>query len=108
MGEMPETVKVAVVQASPVLFDREATLKKTCDLIGDISAKGVDLILFPEAFIPAYPRGSVLGPSSAAEVRRDVVPSNATGPMPSKSRDLPPRFWARRPVKPASIWRSGS
>ncbi len=70
MGEMPETVKVAVVQASPVLFDREATLKKTRDLIRDISAKGVDLILFPEAFIPAYPRGlgfgAVIGSRSAA------------------------------------------
>jgi hypothetical protein len=33
MGKPPETVKVAVVQASPVLFDREATLNKTCDLI---------------------------------------------------------------------------
>jgi len=70
MVETPKTVKVAVVQASPVLFDREATLKKTCDLIRNISAKGVDLILFPEAFIPAYPRGlgfgAVIGSRSAA------------------------------------------
>jgi nitrilase len=70
MGETPKTVKVAVVQASPVLFDREATLKKTCDLIRDISGKGVNLILFPEAFIPAYPRGlgfgAVIGSRSAA------------------------------------------
>jgi nitrilase len=70
MEETPKTVKVSVVQASPVLFDREATLKKTCDLIRNISAKGVDLILFPEAFIPAYPRGlgfgAVIGSRSAA------------------------------------------
>jgi len=70
MGKTPKTVKVAVVQASPVLFDREATLKKTRDLIRNISAKGVDLILFPEAFIPAYPRGlgfgAVIGSRSAA------------------------------------------
>ena len=70
MGEIFQTVKVAVVQAGPVLFDREAAIEKTCDLIPDISAKGVDLILFPEAFIPAYPRGlgfgAVIGSRSAA------------------------------------------
>ena len=61
MGEIFQTVKVAVVQAGPVLFDREAAIEKTCDLIRDISVKGVDLILFPEAFIPAYPRGLGFG-----------------------------------------------
>lgn len=70
MGEISKTVKVAVVQASPALFDREAAILKTCDLIRDISTKGVDLILFPEAFIPAYPRGlgfgAVIGSRSAA------------------------------------------
>ncbi len=70
MGETLETVKAAVVQASPVLFDREATLEKTRGLIREISSRGVDLILFPEAFIPAYPRGlgfgAVIGSRSAA------------------------------------------
>ena len=73
MGDRLGTVKVAVVQASPVLFDREQTLQKTCGLIRDVSAKGVNLILFPEAFIPAYPRGlgfgAVIG-SRTAEGRR--------------------------------------
>ena len=73
MGDRLQTVKVAVVQASPILFDREGTLQKTCGLIRDVSAKGVDLILFPEAFIPAYPRGlgfgAVIG-SRSAEGRR--------------------------------------
>jgi nitrilase len=70
MGEIFKTVKVAVVQAGPALFDREIAIEKTCDLIRDISQKGVDLILFPEAFIPAYPRGlgfgAVIGSRSAA------------------------------------------
>ena len=73
MGDRLGTVKVAVVQASPVLFDREKTLQKTCGLIRDVSAKGVRLILFPEAFIPAYPRGlgfgTVIG-SRTAQGRR--------------------------------------
>ena len=55
------SVKVAVVQAAPVLFDREATLEKTVNLIGRAAEEGAQLVLFPEAFIPAYPRGLSFG-----------------------------------------------
>jgi nitrilase len=59
---MQETnIAVAVVQAAPVLFDREATVRKTCDLISEASSAGANLVLFPEAFIPAYPRGLIFG-----------------------------------------------
>lgn len=61
MGETFRKVKVAVVQASPVLFNREATLEKSCGLIREASGQGLDLILFPEAFVPAYPRGLSFG-----------------------------------------------
>ncbi len=54
-------VKVAVVQASPVMFDREATVEKTCRLVQEAASKGVKLALFPEAFIPAYPKGLSFG-----------------------------------------------
>jgi nitrilase len=54
-------VKVAVVQATPILFDREATLQKACRLIDEAAGQGARLILFPEAFIPAYPRGLGFG-----------------------------------------------
>src|SRR5512147_109033 len=60
MDTFPQ-VKVAVVQAAPVLFDREATLEKTCRLAAEAAAQGAQLILFPEAFIPAYPRGLSFG-----------------------------------------------
>jgi len=55
------TVKAAVVQAAPVLFDREASLEKACQLTAQAAAEGARLILFPEAFIPAYPRGLSFG-----------------------------------------------
>ena len=55
------SVKVAVVQAAPVLFDREATVDKVCGLIGEAAGKSSQLVLFPEAFIPAYPRGLSFG-----------------------------------------------
>ena len=65
-----QNFKVAVVQAAPVFFNREATIEKTCTLILEAAAQDAKLILFPEAFIPAYPRGlsfgTVVGNRSAA------------------------------------------
>ena len=61
MNDELQRFKVAVVQASPVLFNREATIEKTCRLILEAAEKDVKLILFPEAFIPAYPRGLSFG-----------------------------------------------
>ena len=58
---MNNNVKVAVVQAAPVLFDQQATTEKAVQLIADAAAQGAELILFPEAFIPAYPRGLGFG-----------------------------------------------
>jgi nitrilase len=54
-------VKAAVVQAAPVVMDREATVEKVLRLTQEAAAGGARLILFPEAFIPAYPRGLSFG-----------------------------------------------
>lgn len=53
--------RVAVVQAAPALFDRERTLAKVAALTAEAAARGAQLVLFPEAFIPAYPRGLSFG-----------------------------------------------
>ena len=60
IGKIP-SVKVAVVQAAPVLFNWEATVEKACRLTAETASQGAKLILFPEAFIPAYPRGLSFG-----------------------------------------------
>lgn len=52
---------VAVVQAASVLFDRDATIDKAIRLTADAAAGGARLILFPEAFVPAYPWGLRFG-----------------------------------------------
>jgi nitrilase len=73
MDDKHQKIKVAVVQASPVLFDREATIEKTCRLIHEAAEKDIKLLLFPEAFIPAYPRGLSFGAvvgSRSSEGRR--------------------------------------
>jgi nitrilase len=54
-------VKAAVVQAAPALFEREASIEKAFSLVLEAAAQGAQLILFPEAFIPAYPRGLSFG-----------------------------------------------
>ena len=52
---MNEPITVACVQVEPVLFDRAATIERIAELAVEASGKGARLILFPEAFIPAYP-----------------------------------------------------
>src|SRR5262245_51517039 len=51
----------AVVQSSPVVFDRDATLAKVRDLTRDAASTGAKLVVFPEAFISAYPKGLDFG-----------------------------------------------
>lgn len=46
---------VAAVQETPVLFDREATLRSAADTIHQIAKDGADLVVFPESFVPGYP-----------------------------------------------------
>jgi nitrilase len=55
------SVKVAVVQAAPVLFDREKTIQKATELVADAAGQGAKIVLLPEAFVPAYPRGLSFG-----------------------------------------------
>jgi nitrilase len=61
MEPRSDQVRVGVVQDAPVLFEREATVEKACRLVKEAAQAGAQLILFPEAFIPAYPRGLSFG-----------------------------------------------
>lgn len=61
MNNTEHTIRIAVVQAAPILMDREATTEKAVSLTLEAGEKGAKLVLFPEAFIPAYPRGLSFG-----------------------------------------------
>ena len=52
---MDAPVKVACVQAEPVVLDREATVDKLARLTAEAAGEGALLLVFPEAFIPVYP-----------------------------------------------------
>jgi nitrilase len=61
MNPIISPYRIAVVQAAPVLFDRQASVEKTCRLTAEAAGAGARLVLFPEAFIPCYPRGLSFG-----------------------------------------------
>jgi nitrilase len=48
-------VRVAAIQATPVVLDGEATVEKACGLLGEAAADGARLAVLPEAFVPLFP-----------------------------------------------------
>src|SRR5918992_5320475 len=50
-----ETIRVAAVQATPVILDAEASVEKAVRLIGEAAEEGVQLAVLPETFVPVYP-----------------------------------------------------
>jgi nitrilase len=50
-----DVVKVACVQAEPVVLDRDPTIEKLATLTAEAKDEGAALVVFPEAFVPAYP-----------------------------------------------------
>jgi predicted amidohydrolase len=49
------SVRVAAVQATPVILDAEATLDKAVGLLAAAAAEGVQLAVLPETFVSLYP-----------------------------------------------------
>ncbi len=61
MRALEDTCSIAVVQAAPVLFDKEKCTQKVLDLMETCAENGAKLIVFPELFIPGYPYGMTFG-----------------------------------------------
>ncbi len=57
------SVRAAVVQAAPVLFNAPKTIQKLVELSADAAKQGAELVVFPEAFIGGYPKGHDFGVS---------------------------------------------
>ncbi len=56
-------IRVAVVQAAPVMFDTQKSLQKVADFTADAAKQKAGLVVFPEAFIAGYPKGHDFGVS---------------------------------------------
>ena len=52
---MAQRVKVAAAHVAPVFLDARATVEKVCGIIHDAAASGVELLVFPESFVPGFP-----------------------------------------------------
>src|SRR4051812_47968320 len=50
-----ETVRVAALQATPVILDAEASVDKAIALLGRAADEGAQLAVLPEAFVSLYP-----------------------------------------------------
>ena len=68
--------KAAVIQAGSEVMDKERCVKKAIRLIAEAGANNAKIVAFPEAFIPAYPRGMSFGAkvgSRSDEGRKDFL-----------------------------------
>ena len=100
MNEPMNQTKIAVVQAAPVIMDGAASITKAITCLQEAAAAGAQLVLFPEAFVPAYPRGlgfGVLVGSRSDAGRRTwarylanaiEIPSAATDQLAAAAADL--------------------
>ncbi|MEX0693305.1 MAG: carbon-nitrogen hydrolase family protein [Rhodospirillales bacterium] len=52
---MVQLIKVAAAHVAPVFLDARATARKACAIIEDAGKDGVDLLVFPESFLPGFP-----------------------------------------------------
>ena len=77
--ETPNVFTAAVVQAAPVFFNKAQTVDKIQSLVTQASKEKASLILFPEVFIPGYPRGLIFG--------------TTVGGRTSEGREMFLRYW---------------
>ena len=99
MTKKENNVRVAVIQAASIFMDSEASTEKAVSLTMQAGEKGAKIVVFPEAFIPGYPRGFSFGTkvgSRAPEGRKDwlrywensiLVPSETTDRLGEAARD---------------------
>ena len=88
---MTTEVRVAVVQATPVVLDAEASVAKACDLIAEAGASGARLIALPEVFVALYPssawaHASARFGSAASELHRRLWANSLDVPGPLTER----------------------
>jgi len=60
---MANTIKVAAAQIRPVLFSLEGSVQRVLSAMEEAADQGVELIVFPETFLPYYPYFSFVEPA---------------------------------------------
>jgi predicted amidohydrolase len=52
---MSDKVKIGAVQAEPAWLDLQGSVKKVTSLVEQAGKEGVNVLGFPELFVPGYP-----------------------------------------------------
>lgn len=52
---MVRTHIVAAAHASSILLDKRASLEKACGIVREAGRLGVELVCFPETYLPGFP-----------------------------------------------------
>ena len=60
---MANTLKVAAAQIRPVLFSLDGSVHRVLSAMAEAAEQGVELIVFPETFLPYYPYFSFVEPA---------------------------------------------
>ena len=114
------SIRVAVVQATPVVLDGPASVEKACELVATAAAEGARLITLPEGFVPLMPRscwghhyGLIMSPP-AVELHRRLWENAVEVPGPLTDRlseaAVSARAWVaigvneREASRPGSLW----
>ncbi len=66
-------MRIAAVQATPVILEAEATVDKAVGLIADAADDGATLVVFPECFVSVYPSGAWAAPAATWTAGADVL-----------------------------------
>jgi nitrilase len=70
---MSKKVRVGAVQAEPVWLDLEGSVEKTISLIKQSAAEGIQVLGFPEVWIPGYPWYELSCPFHRTHVGPDLI-----------------------------------
>lgn len=60
---MANSIKVAAAQIRPVLFSLDGSVQRVISAMAEAADQGVELIVFPETFLPYYPYFSFVEPA---------------------------------------------
>jgi len=82
-------VRAAVVQDSPIVFNREATIEKVHSLVSQAARQGATLVVMPEAFVRISLRTHDFNNSRRHKTfRMEIRKSQKEGKRPYPKLDL--------------------
>jgi nitrilase len=94
MADTNRTVRAAAAQVAPDLESADGTLAKVLETLRDAARQGVELIVFPETFLPYYPYFSFVQPPALQGrdhlllmARAPTVPGPATDAIAAAARE---------------------